>query len=116
MSTADSDAATPVENVVGGGGEETTTQVDDQATMVAAAGPQHGTRNKIAVEASETCGCYCCETIFAPSAITSWVDDGPSPSDQTANCPHCGIDSVIGSASGLPITPEFLHAMKAYWF
>jgi hypothetical protein len=34
-----------------------------------------------------------------------------------AICPHCSIDAVIGSKSGLPINdPEFLKAMNEYWF
>jgi len=28
----------------------------------------------------------------------------------------CGIDSVIGSASGYPITTEFLESMNRRWF
>jgi hypothetical protein len=55
------------------------------------------------------CGCFYCKSIFAPSKIVEWVDD-----DDTALCPFCGIDSVIGSASTFPITAEFLNRMKAY--
>jgi len=36
--------------------------------------------------------------------------------DDTALCPHCGIDSVIGESSSVPITKEFLGKMKKYWF
>jgi len=37
--------------------------------------------------------------------------------DGTALCPHCGIDSVIGSASGYPVSePQFLKAMHDHWF
>jgi acetone carboxylase gamma subunit len=35
---------------------------------------------------------------------------------QTALCPECGIDSVIGDASGYPITEAFLGKMKTFWF
>jgi hypothetical protein len=49
--------------------------------------------------------------MFAPSLISDWVDD-----DVTALCPYCGIDSVIGSASGIPITEPFLKAMHQHWF
>jgi len=34
----------------------------------------------------------------------------------TALCPHCGVDSVIGSAAGFPLTDEFLKAMHQEWF
>jgi len=33
-----------------------------------------------------------------PNEIQDWTDDG-----DTALCPKCGIDSVIGSVSGYPI-------------
>ncbi|KAB0489149.1 cytoplasmic protein, partial [Pseudomonas vancouverensis] len=34
----------------------------------------------------------------------------------TALCPKCGIDSVIGSASNAPVNPEFLLKMYEHWF
>ena len=36
--------------------------------------------------------------------------------EQTALCPKCEIDSVIGSASEFPITKDFLERMHAHWF
>jgi hypothetical protein len=60
---------------------------------------------------SDTCGCFYCLDIFDYQEITKWVDH-----DDTAMCPSCDIDSVIGSASGYPITQEFLGAMKKHWF
>ena len=74
-------------------------------------------RHREEVVASDKCGCfYCCE-IFPPSAITEWVDEDETTGiGQTALCPLCGIDAVIGSASGYPITDKFLSAMQAHWF
>lgn len=43
--------------------------------------------------------------------IAEWTDD-----DRTAILPRCGIDSVIGSSSGFPITPDFLARMHKEWF
>jgi len=40
-----------------------------------------------------------------------WTDTG-----ETAICPRCSIDSVIGDASGLPVTKEFLKEMNKHWF
>jgi hypothetical protein len=57
--------------------------------------------------------------MFPASSITEWFEDRNVPegrSGPTALCPKCGIDSVIGSASGYPITQEFLSAMKDRWF
>ncbi len=71
----------------------------------------HCSRHRSEIESSQTCGCfYCCET-FAPQEISDWIDEGA-----TAMCPRCGIDSVLGSSSGLSLTKEFLEEMNRYWF
>jgi len=49
--------------------------------------------------------------VFLPNEIQDWTDDG-----DTALCPKCGIDSVIGSVSGYPIQREFLSKMHNHWF
>jgi len=60
--------------------------------------------------------------IFPPIEIQDWVDvhdDNEveiNEQGQTALCPKCGIDSVIGSKSGHPITLEFLELMHQHWF
>jgi len=61
--------------------------------------------------ASERCGCFYCMKTFLSAEIEEWTDN-----EQTAFCPRCGIDSVIGSKSGYLITPEFLEEMNRYWF
>ena len=84
---------------------------------------QHASHHRSAILASQSCGCFHCLAVFAPDLIITWVDSPQgTPKDQksergaTATCPHCGIDAVIGSTSGLPITREFLVAMQAHWF
>ena len=72
-------------------------------------------RSQITVD-GVVCGCFHCCQIFSPSLITEWVDENAAGDGQTAMCPLCGIDSVIGSSSGYPITTEFLGRMKVYWF
>lgn len=72
---------------------------------------QSSIQHREQIEASERCGCFYCLATFAPSEITSWLE-----AEGTALCPNCDIDSVIGSASGFPITPEFLGRMQAHWF
>jgi hypothetical protein len=63
------------------------------------------------LEASLSCGCFHCLAIFSPRAIEEWVDD-----ETTAMRPKCGIDSVIGDASGYPVTEPFLKRMQRHWF
>jgi hypothetical protein len=69
--------------------------------------------NRPEIEASQICGCFYCCSIYPPSEIVDWIGD---QNDLTADCPRCGIDAVIGSASGFPITSEFLSLMNERWF
>lgn len=62
------------------------------------------------------CGCFHCLATFEPAEITEWTDTAEPDARHTALCPTCGIDSVIGSQSGYPITKEFLTAMQRHWF
>jgi hypothetical protein len=68
------------------------------------------------IEASRRCSCFYCCKIFGPDQIVDWIDHRNPIPQQTALCPHCGIDSVIGDASGLKITEQFLNEMRIAWF
>jgi hypothetical protein len=71
---------------------------------------RHTRANRMELEASEACGCIACERIYFPSEIVRWLEDG------TALCPHCGVDTVVGSASGIPIIPGVLRRAHERWF
>lgn len=72
---------------------------------------KHSFKNRSELERSEECGCFYCLSIFPPSEIELWADEG-----KTAVCSRCDVDSVLGSASGYPITKEFLFNMRRRWF
>ena len=72
----------------------------------------HCRRNRREIAVSEICGCYFCLGTYPPAAIVEWAD----PLEQTAVCPRCQIDAVIGPAAGYPISSEFLQHMRATWF
>ncbi len=67
--------------------------------------------NREHIEKSYYCGCFYCGRIFRPFQVNFWIDD-----NDTALCPYCCIDSVIGDYSGYPVTEEFLKDMKKRWF
>ena len=71
----------------------------------------HSSKHREELQASQACGCFFCQEIFSPERIEEWCDKG-----QTAICPSCGIDAVIGSESGFPITKAFLGRMHEFWF
>jgi len=60
---------------------------------------------------SDYCGCFYCLDIYSPEEVKSWCDKGV-----TALCPKCGIDSVLGSASGFLVTKDLLEKMQKHWF
>jgi len=72
---------------------------------------KHSSRHRKELETSTLCGCFHCLAEFPPSAIQQWTDD-----EQTALCPKCEIDSVIGDASGFPVDRQFLTWMNDHWF
>lgn len=78
---------------------------------------EHCSNNKAEIEHSKKCGCfYCCE-VFDASEVKEFIEaDNKCDKLGTANCPKCGIDSVLGDASGYSITQQFLHDMHNYWF
>lgn len=76
---------------------------------------KHSSNHRDEILASQVCGCFYCLAIFAPETIKEWIDEKEGVA-MTALCPECGIDSVIGSSSGFPITKEFLQTMYRKWF
>jgi len=72
----------------------------------------YGTFHKDELLNDKACGCFYCLKIYSPKDIIEWCDED----GDTALCPHCGIDSVIGESSGYPITREFLQEMHNCYF
>jgi hypothetical protein len=70
----------------------------------------HSSKHRQELEGSARCGCYFCFRTFAPAEIKTWVD-----AKQTALCPFCGIDSVLGDAA-CQIGDRFLRRMHQHHF
>lgn len=72
--------------------------------------------NRKQIQNSDLCGCFYCEKIFNPVVIKDWADEESPRLRQTAKCPYCRIDTVIGNNSGFEITKTFLADMNKHWF
>jgi len=72
---------------------------------------EHSSNHKEELKNSAVIGCFYCCNHFKFSEIKEWIDAG-----DTALCPKCGIDSVIGSDSDYTISKKFLKEMNEYWF
>lgn len=71
----------------------------------------HTLRNRPEVEASRNCGCIDCCRIFPTAEIADWADDG-----QTAVCPYCGTDAILGEAAGWQLTDGLLEKLNQIYF
>lgn len=63
--------------------------------------------NRASVAQAVNVGCYFCLRTFAAGEVKEWVDQ-----DNTALCPHCGIDSVLPEVTDT----AFLSAAHEHWF
>lgn len=76
---------------------------------------EHSSNNRLEISSSSICGCFHCCKSFEAKKVTNWIKERLG--GETAMCPLCNIDSVIGDASGYPVTDEeFLHVMNGHWF
>lgn len=72
--------------------------------------------NRDQITQSKICGCFYCLYIFPKEEISEWIDDQSNPEGDTALCPKCGIDSVLGDKAGFELSKEFLTQMNLRWF
>ena len=71
---------------------------------------QKSWRNSSELSGAEICACFYCFKEFGPTEIVKWTDDG-----ETALCPFCGIDSIIGFYAQ-SIDRDLLSQMHDRWF
>lgn len=71
--------------------------------------------NRQKILESKQCGCYYCLKQFSSTEIDQWWDEFENGIGQTAVCPYCWIDSVIGDSEAV-ITENLLESMREYCF
>lgn len=79
--------------------------------------------NWVQIHASTACGCCSCLATFSPDEVIAWtgldlhnLDDPEAIDKQTALCPKCGAEAVLGDKSGFPVDQRFLGRMNDAWF
>lgn len=75
---------------------------------------RYSAKNRSALKNDLICGCFYCLNIFSPVEIIEWIEGAGE--DDTALCPQCGVDSVIGESSGFDMTEKFFQQMNKNWF
>ena len=71
---------------------------------------QAGRRHRELLTASQICGCFNCLSVFGHSEIRKWIEK-----NNTALCPRCEVDAVIGDASSPGLTRGTLEEMHKRW-
>lgn len=74
---------------------------------------KHTIKNRTEIEHSKMCGCASCCNIYPATDIVDFYNDVQG---ETAVCPECGVDAVIGDACGLPINEKVLEELYKDWF
>lgn len=74
---------------------------------------EHATNNEIEIVQSKECGCYFCRHHYDARKVNDWISDERGVS---ALCPECGMDAVVGDASGLDISKEKLKTLNLYFY
>ncbi len=72
---------------------------------------KHSARNRQEIEKSVRCGCFSCGRIFDASEVEDYIDN-----EETALCPYCDIDAVVGDTGGFVLSQELLKEMKKKYF
>ena len=83
---------------------------DDERLRLAFA---HASSNRDELSRSDMAGCAYCLYLFNPQEEDiEYGDHGVAPDN--ACCPRCDLHTVVGSASGYPITLEFMAELNDY--
>ncbi len=73
----------------------------------------HTTNNDLEILQSHKCSCLFCRHTIDAREVQDWVNDEQGVS---AICPECGMDTLIGDASGYSFTKEELREINTTYF
>ena len=73
----------------------------------------HTIRNRREIYQSQYCHCISCIRSYPSPIVMNFIKDGEG---ETAFCPYCGIDAVIGDGCGLEIDQQILTTLNKRWF
>lgn len=68
-------------------------------------------KNKRMLQMCQNAGCFHCLNLFQISEIKDYTDNG-----ETAICPKCQIDSVVGDQCGFVLNEQILKNANNFWY
>jgi hypothetical protein len=75
---------------------------------------KHSFKNKIELSKSIKCHCFHCFNEFLYDEIEMFYTE--KDGNQTAHCPYCLVDSLIGDASGFDLSDELIDDLAYCYF
>lgn len=73
----------------------------------------HASNNEIEILQSKSCSCFFCRQTYDARKVNDWINDERGV---TAICPECGMDAVIGDASGVVLDKDLLKEMNLAFY
>lgn len=70
---------------------------------------QHSLKNKFEVINSNKCACFHCFRVYDSDDVDTFLQENDG--QETAICPFCITDTIIGDASGFNLTDEMIDAL-----
>jgi hypothetical protein len=70
---------------------------------------KHSFKNKIEVQYSRKCACFHCFLLYDASEVDTFLKENDG--EETALCPVCITDTIIGDASGFNLTDELIDEL-----
>ncbi|MCQ2772341.1 MAG: sel1 repeat family protein [Bacilli bacterium] len=74
---------------------------------------KHATNNELDILNSDTCSCIFCRHTYSARGVKEWISTG---NGTNAICPNCGIDAVVGDASGYTFDKASLKEINLYFY
>ncbi len=74
---------------------------------------KHTANNEMDILKSKKCSCLFCRQTYDARKVNDWSNDD---NGVTALCPECGMDAVVGDASGFSFDHEDLKAINLAYF
>jgi TPR repeat protein len=74
---------------------------------------KHSSNNEIEILHSKEASCFFCRQNYSARKVNDWINDERGV---TAICPECGMDAVIGDASGVNLDKTLLKDMNIAYY
>lgn len=76
----------------------------------------HCKGNRKEIEASSHCVCLYCQEVYRATEVKDYIIDSSLDFKETALCPRCGANTVLGDVTGIPFYEELIAKLHCHYF